>query len=61
MKADPKLLLSELCKGATLRKVQTLQLIYRLCEEQQVHGSSDYSIATIGRHRPQMQFCSPRF
>lgn len=49
MKADPKLLLSELCKGATLRKVQTLQLIYRLCEEQQVHGSSDYSIATIGR------------
>lgn len=49
MKADPKKLLDELCKGASQRKAQSLDLIYRLCEEQHKRGSSDYSIATIGR------------
>lgn len=49
MKADPKKMLEELCKGATQRKAQSLELLYRLCEEQRQRGSDDYSIATIGR------------
>lgn len=49
MKAEPKKILEELCKGATQRKAQSLELLYRLCEEQRQRGSDDYSIATIGR------------
>ncbi len=46
---SPKGLLEELCKNAHPRKQQSLKLIYRLCEEQHDRGSSDFSIATIGR------------
>lgn len=46
---EPKGLLEALCSVATQRKRQTLQLIYRLCEEQNERGSEDYSIATIGK------------
>ena len=35
--------------GAHPRKQPSLRLIYRLCEEQHDRGSSDFSIATIGR------------
>ena len=35
--------------NASHRKVQTLQLIYAICQEQEQRGSDDYSIATIGR------------
>jgi hypothetical protein len=48
-KVTPKGLLEELCKNAHPRKQQSLKLIYRLCEEQHDRGSSDFSIATIGR------------
>lgn len=48
-KVIPKDLLEELCKNAHPRKQQSLKLIYRLCEEQHDRGSSDFSIATIGR------------
>jgi hypothetical protein len=45
----PNDFLKALCNGAHPRKQQSLQLIYRLCEEQHDRGSSDFSIATIGR------------
>lgn len=45
----PNNFLEALCKGAHPRKQQSLRLIYRLCEEQHDRGSSDFSIATIGR------------
>ncbi len=48
-KMSPKDLLEELCKNSHPRKRQSLMLIYRLCEEQHDRGSSDFSIATIGR------------
>ena len=48
-KVTPKDLLEELCKNAHPRKQQSLKLIYRLCEEQHDRGSTDFSIATIGR------------
>ena len=48
-KVTPKGLLEELCKNAHPRKQQSLKMIYRLCEEQHDRGSSDFSIATIGR------------
>ncbi len=48
MKIDPNLFLAELCKHATPRKAQSLQLIYIICNEQATRGSRDYSIATIG-------------
>jgi hypothetical protein len=48
-KMAPNDLLEALCNGAHPRKQQSLRLIYRLCEEQHDRGSSDFSIATIGR------------
>ena len=48
MTIDPNLFLAELCKQATPRKAQSLQLIYTICNEQATRGSRDYSIATIG-------------
>lgn len=48
-KVTPKDLFEALCKNAHPRKQQSLKLIYRLCEEQHDRGSSDFSIATIGR------------
>lgn len=45
----PNDLLEAFCNGAHPRKQQSLRLIYRLCEEQHDRGSSDFSIATIGR------------
>lgn len=48
-RVTPKDLLEELCKSAHPRKQQSLKLIYRLCEEQHDRGSSDFSIATMGR------------
>lgn len=48
-KVTPKGLLEELCRNAHPRKQQSLKLIYRLCGEQHDRGSSDFSIATIGR------------
>lgn len=48
MKIDPNLFLAELCKHASPKKAQSLQLIYTICTEQATRGSRDYSIATIG-------------
>jgi len=48
-KMTPNDLLDAFCNGAHPRKQQSLRLIYRLCEEQHDRGSSDFSIATIGR------------
>lgn len=48
MKIDPKLFLAELCKHASPRKAQSLELIYTICTEQAARGSRDYSIVTIG-------------
>jgi len=48
-KITPTDLLEELCRNAHPRKQQSLKLIYRLCGEQHDRGSSDFSIATIGR------------
>jgi hypothetical protein len=49
MKIEPKALLDELCKSATLRKAQSLHLVFEICREQAERGSDDYSIVTIGR------------
>ena len=45
----PNDFLEALCNDAHPRKQQSLRLIYKLCEEQNDRGSSDFSIATIGR------------
>lgn len=49
MKVNPKALLEDMCKAASGRKAQSLRLLFKLCQEQAANGSSDYSIATIGR------------
>lgn len=49
MKVDPKKMRDNLCKNASARKIESLQLIYQICEEQRARGSSDYSVVTIGR------------
>jgi hypothetical protein len=42
-------LLDALCADADPRKARSLRLIHAICLEQQDRGSTDYSIATIGR------------
>lgn len=49
MSTNPETLLEAMCENASLRKAQTLRLIYAICLEQQDRGSADYSIATIGK------------
>jgi len=49
MKVDPKALLEDMCKTASPRKAQSLRLLFKLCQAQAANGSSDYSIATMGR------------
>lgn len=49
MKIDPTALLEDMCKTASSRKAQSLRLLFKLCQAQAANGSSDYSIATIGR------------
>lgn len=49
MKVDPTALLEDMCKRASPRKAQSLRLLFKLCQAQAANGSSDYSIATIGR------------
>lgn len=49
MNVDPTLLLEDMCRTASARKAQSLKLLFKLCQEQSANGSSDYSIATIGR------------
>jgi hypothetical protein len=46
---EPKALLEALCAHADPRKARSLRLIHSVCVEQQDRGSTDYSIATIGR------------
>lgn len=41
--------LEALCVNVDPRKARSLRLIYEICEEQHDRGSTDYSIATIGR------------
>jgi hypothetical protein len=49
MKIDPTALLEDMCKTASSRKAESLRLLFKLCQAQAANGSSDYSIATIGR------------
>lgn len=49
MSTNPEILLEAMCENASLRKAQTLRLLYSICQEQQDRGSTDYSIATIGK------------
>lgn len=46
---EPDTLLEALCAGADPRKARSLRLIHAICVEQHDRGSTDYSIATIGR------------
>ncbi len=46
---ESKAFLEALCTGADPRKASSLRLIHAICVEQQDRGSTDYSIATIGR------------
>jgi hypothetical protein len=48
-KTDPQQLLHALCQDAHSRTATSLRLIYSICEEQDKRGSSDYSVATIGK------------
>lgn len=48
MKVDPQKMLDKLCRNASARKAESLKLIFKICEEQKMRGSSDYSIVTIG-------------
>lgn len=49
MSNTPKELVEELSKSSSPRKIQSLELILAICEEQTQRGSSDFSVATIGR------------
>ena len=49
MRNTPKELIEQLCLSASPRKAQSLRLILAICEEQTQRGSSDFSVATIGR------------
>jgi hypothetical protein len=46
---ESEALLEALCAEADPRKARSLRLIHAICVEQQDRGSTDYSIATIGR------------
>lgn len=48
-KNDPKQLLDELCKDAHPRTAASLRIIFDVCQEQEERGSTDYSVATIGK------------
>lgn len=49
MNVTPEALLESMCEYASLRKAQTLRLLFSICQEQQERGSPDYSVATIGK------------
>jgi hypothetical protein len=49
MNESPKALLEALCADADPRKTRSLRLVHAICEEQRDRGSTDYSVATIGR------------
>ncbi|WP_052370890.1 gamma-mobile-trio protein GmtX [Chromobacterium haemolyticum] len=49
MSNTPNELIEQLCQLASPRKAQSLRLILTICVEQTQRGSSDFSVATIGR------------
>ncbi|AZG34807.1 gamma-mobile-trio protein GmtX [Shewanella psychromarinicola] len=49
MSHEPNELCEKLKQGVSLRVAKTIDLIHKVCTEQSERGSSDFSIATIGR------------
>ncbi|MCC8397319.1 hypothetical protein LJ656_32610 [Paraburkholderia sp. MMS20-SJTR3] len=48
-KTEPTKFLEGLCRNVHARTEASLRLIFAICQEQEDRGSTDYSVATIGR------------